>query len=75
MDVGKETIKAKDGNRLLDLFQFVGISRGNRISDNIALFRRRSNYGKIRIYKQPREDKEKTTLRTRHNNLGVKLGF
>jgi hypothetical protein len=34
MDIGKETIKREDGKLLLDAFQFVGISRRNRIPNN-----------------------------------------
>jgi hypothetical protein len=47
MDMGRETIKTKSCKVLLDAFQFVPISRCNRISSNRGIFMLRLNKGKI----------------------------
>jgi hypothetical protein len=47
MDMEKETIKTEGCKLLLDAFQFVGISRSNRIPDNRGTFKFRFNQGKM----------------------------
>jgi hypothetical protein len=45
--ISKETGKRDGCKRLLDVFQFLGISRRNRILNSRSVFKLRSNWGKI----------------------------
>jgi hypothetical protein len=47
MDMGRETIITKSCKVLLYAFQFVAISRCNRIPSNMGIFMLRLNKGKI----------------------------
>jgi hypothetical protein len=47
IDMRKETVKFKWCELLLDAFQFIGISRCNRIPNNTDIFEPRSNSGEI----------------------------
>jgi hypothetical protein len=47
MDMGKERITTEGCKRLLDAFQFVGISRRNRIPNSRDVFKLGYNEGKI----------------------------
>jgi hypothetical protein len=55
--MGKENIKIKSSRFLTDAFQVAGISRGNRISNNKDVLKRRSNWGNIHTYIYSNDEK------------------
>jgi hypothetical protein len=55
----KEMVETRGCKLRLDAFQFVGISRGNRVPNNAGVFKLRCNWVKYNRYKHSRDEKEK----------------